>query len=53
MYAQVGYGDIGIETDASKLFAVIHILSCVSWLANLLSLVGASMTQRRFDVTRA
>ena len=49
----VGYGDIGLTSDGARVFALVHILSSVSWLASLISLLGSVRQQRLWDLQRA
>jgi hypothetical protein len=49
----VGYGDVPLSTDLSLLWAAVHILIAVSWLASLLSVITNARTQRRYDLQRA
>ena len=42
----VGYGDVAISTPEARLFACLHIVVSVSWLAALLSSVDTLRKQR-------
>ena len=48
-----GYGDVRLNTQSSQLFACLHILLSVSWLASLLGRAQATRTHRRFELQRA
>jgi hypothetical protein len=45
----VGYGDQSLSTDTSKLFAALHILVSVSWLASTLDLVIQTKQKRKYE----
>ena len=46
----MGYGDISLDNDDSRLFASFQILVSVSWLAKLIGDVGDLITQRAHDI---
>lgn len=45
----VGYGDVPMTTPAMKVFASVHIILSVSWLAGLLNVVGRLKEQRDLE----
>jgi len=51
--ATVGYGDIALTTPEARLFACLHIVVSVSWLAALLSSVDTLRTKRESQMKRA
>ena len=48
----VGYGDVAISTPEARLFACLHIVVSVSWLAALLSSVDTLRKQRESQLQR-
>ena len=48
----VGYGDVAITTPEARLFACLHIVVSVSWLAALLSSVDTLRKQRESQLQR-
>ena len=48
----VGYGDVAISTPEARLFACLHIVVSVSWLAALLSSVDTLRKQRESQLRR-
>ena len=48
----VGYGDVSLTTEASMVWASVHILLSVSWLASVLSRIRSSIQQRQWDLQR-
>ena len=48
----VGYGDVPITTPEARLFACLHIVVSVSWLAALLSSVDTLRKQRESQLQR-
>jgi len=51
--ATVGYGDVAMETQASRAFASIHILVSVSWLAALFAQIDKNASFRSAVLARA
>ena len=49
----VGYGDIFISTSSGRLFAAIHILCSVSWLAALAMRLSEVMAKRKLQIACA
>ena len=49
----VGYGDVAITTPASKLFACLHIVVSVSWLAALIGWIDKLGSNRKAQLKRA
>ena len=50
--ATVGYGDVALTTPEARLFACLHIVVSVSWLAALLSSVDTLRTKRESQLER-
>mmetsp|Transcript_29745 Transcript_29745/g.67355 ORF Transcript_29745/g.67355 Transcript_29745/m.67355 type:complete len:356 (-) Transcript_29745:177-1244(-) len=48
----VGYGDIALTTQASRLWAIVHIAASVSWLAALISEVPARKAERALQLQK-
>ena len=48
----MGYGDVAISTPEARLFACLHIVVSVSWLAALLSSVDTLRKQRESQLRR-
>lgn len=48
----VGYGDVSLDTNDSRLFASFHILVSVSWLASLIGMVDELKQQRRYNTQK-
>lgn len=49
----VGYGDVQMATQASRIFAAVHSIISVSWLAQLLGAVSNLRTVRTQQLARA
>jgi len=49
----VGYGDVAMSTPEAKLFACLHIVVSVSWLASLIGWIDKLDRQREAQLARA
>ena len=49
----VGYGDVAMTTPEAKLFACLHIVVSVSWLASLIGWLDKLGSKREAQLTRA
>ena len=48
----VGYGDVSLDTDDSRLYASFHILVSVSWLASLIGMVDDLKQSRKWAIQK-
>jgi len=49
----VGYGDVALTTNGSKLFATLHVALSVSWLGALVGEVSVLQARRKAQIDRA